>query len=131
MSLISRNRTLCLLLWATSGLAAAGCASDACRRQSTLDIGAPGGRVRAIAYHGGCAPPETISTLTLMFRGAHERKTIVIAERLRVVRLQWVSAERLEVDYRSANPGVIREQQVRVGSDSVRVVLKGVAGRVR
>lgn len=86
---------------------------------------------RTVAYRGGCGAEASVSTLSLLFREARGRTTIVVAERLRVVRLQWIHAERLEVDYRSRNPGVIREQLVRSGTDSVRVVFRRVAGRTR
>ena len=117
------------LLTVGIALAVAGCGTADCMRQSTLYLGSPDGRAEAAAFHGGCGERAGWPRVSVKFRSGPQAETVLTAERQLVLRMQWTSAARLEIDYRSDHPGVIRERLLRVGPDSVRVILRGVAPR--
>ena len=97
-----------------------------CERQAELHLTAPGSRALAEVYPRGCTVGLVSPHVTLRFRDQTDAPAYVFAERMRIGRVQWRDAHRLVIEYRSHGEGAVREQLVRSGSDTVRVILTGI-----
>ena len=107
-------------------LAAETRADARCERQAELRLTAPGARALAEVYPRGCTVGLVSPHVTLRFRNQADAPPNVFAERMRLGRVQWRDAHRLVIEYQSQGEGAVREQLIRSGSDSVRVILTGI-----
>lgn len=128
MQLLSVNRVLFGLLACAALLAAVRGREEVCGEAKPLHLRAPDGHASATRY-ARCGPVAAGPHVLLRFRGKGEGREFVLAEHAYVLRMRWVSPDRLEIAYRTKRlTGSHRERIVRAGSDSVRVIYLGRPG---